>query len=74
MFRTLLAGFALAALTVATLPTTATAQDVMTKESVATLRTAFLADLATMHDKFLGLAQAFPPDKYTWRQIGRAHV
>ena len=69
MFRTLLAGFALAALTVATLPTTATAQDVMTKESVATLRTAFLADLATMHDKFLGLAQAFPPDKYTWRPM-----
>jgi hypothetical protein len=49
--------------------TPARAQDVMTKESAATLKAAFIADLATMHDKFLGLAQAFPQDKYTWRPM-----
>ena len=45
------------------------AQDVMTKDSVASLKTSFVADLDTLHQKFLGLAQAFPPDKYTWRPM-----
>jgi hypothetical protein len=47
----------------------ARAQEVMTKDSVAALKTAFIADLDTLHQKFLGLAQAFPPDKYTWRPM-----
>lgn len=47
----------------------ARAQDVMTKESVASLRASFIADLDTVHQKFLGLAQAFPQDKYTWRPM-----
>ena len=47
----------------------ARAQDVMTKESVASLKASFIADLQTLHDKFLGLAQAFPQDKYTWRPM-----
>jgi hypothetical protein len=47
----------------------ARAQEVMSKESVATLKTAFIADLDAMHQKFLGLANAFPPDKYTWRPM-----
>ncbi len=47
----------------------ARAQDVMTKESVATLKASFTADLDTLHQKFLGLAQAFPQDKYTWRPM-----
>ncbi len=50
-------------------PSTVRAQDVMTKESVATLKTAFAADLAAMQEKFLGLANAFPQDKYTWRPM-----
>lgn len=50
-------------------PSTVRAQDVMTKESVATLKTAFAADLAAMHEKFIGLANAFPQDKYTWRPM-----
>ena len=47
----------------------ARAQDVMTKESVAALKASFIADLDTLHQKFLGLAQAFPQDKYTWRPM-----
>jgi hypothetical protein len=47
----------------------ARAQDVMTKESAATLKTAFAADVEAMHQKFLGLANAFPQDKYTWRPM-----
>src|SRR5207249_6258186 len=45
------------------------AQDVITKESAAALKASFIADLDTLHEKFLGLAQAFPQDKYTWRPM-----
>jgi hypothetical protein len=45
------------------------AQDVMTKESAAALKASFIADLDTMQQKYLGLAEAFPPDKYTWRPM-----
>lgn len=48
---------------------TASAQDAMTKESAAVVKTAFLADLEVMRGKFIGLAQAFPADKYTWRPM-----
>ena len=44
-------------------------QDVMTKESVASLKASFIADLDRVHEKFLGLAQAFPQDKYEWRPM-----
>lgn len=54
---------------VAALPAEARAQDVMTKESVAELKTSFLGDLETMRGKFVGLAQAFPQEKYTWRPM-----
>jgi hypothetical protein len=47
----------------------ARAQDMMTKESAATLKASFIADLDTMQQKFVGLAQAFPQDKYTWRPM-----
>jgi len=50
-------------------PALAGAQEVMTKESVASLKASFAADLDTLHQKFLGLAQAFPQDKYTWRPM-----
>src|SRR5262245_37991068 len=48
---------------------TARAQAALTKESAATVKAAFLADIEVMRGKFLGLAQAFPPDKYTWRPM-----
>ncbi len=60
---------AVAALSLAALPNPVRAQDVMTKESVAALKTSFLADLDVMRGKFLGLADAFPQDKYTWRPM-----
>jgi hypothetical protein len=59
----------LALLAVASRPAPAHAQDTMTKESIAALRTAFIADLDTLKTKFVGLAQAFPQDKYTWRPM-----
>jgi DinB superfamily len=52
-----------------TLAAPARAQDVMTKESAAAVKTAFLGDLEVMRGKFVGLAEAFPPDKYTWRPM-----
>jgi len=33
------------------------------------LRAALIADLQTMRDKFLQLAEAFPQDKYSWRPM-----
>jgi DinB superfamily len=54
---------------VGSVPRAGRAQAPVSKEGVETARTAFLADLAVMHDKFIGLAQAFPEDKYTWRPM-----
>ena len=59
--------YALAGLAVITVSAPARAQDVISKESAAALKASFIADLDNLHSKFLGLAQAFPPDKYTWR-------
>jgi hypothetical protein len=56
-------------MTLVALPTPARAQDVMTKESAAVVKAAYLADLEAMRVKFVGLAQAFPQDKYTWRPM-----
>ena len=64
-----LAVLAAAAAIILGVTTPARAQDVMTKESVAELKTSFIADLNVMKDKFIGLAQAFPQDKYTWRPM-----
>jgi hypothetical protein len=47
----------------------ALAQDAITKESAAAVKAAFVADLDVMKTKFLGLAEAFPQDKYTWRPM-----
>jgi len=53
-----------------TLPSPARAgQDVMTKESAAAVKASFLADIEAMRVKFIGLAEAFPQDKYTWRPM-----
>jgi len=45
------------------------AQEVITKESAAAVKASFLADLETVRGKFVGLANAFPQDKYTWRPM-----
>ena len=68
MFRFLCLTVALSAVLVSA-AAPARAQDVMTKESVASLKASFVADLDTLHQKFLGLAQAFPQDKYSWRPM-----
>jgi hypothetical protein len=60
---------ACAALVVGAIATPASAQDVITKESAAAIKTAFLADLDTVKTKFIGLAEAFPQDKYSWRPM-----
>ena len=67
--RVKLTAIALVALVSAYVPSFAHAQDVLTKESAAALKASFIADLGTLQEKYLGLAQAFPPDKYTWRPM-----
>jgi hypothetical protein len=60
----------LGSLALVTLPTSARAgQDVMTKELASAVKTSFIADIEAMRVKYVGLAQAFPPDKYTWRPM-----
>ena len=66
MKRLILAALGLSLLAV---PAPARAQDVMTKESVVELKASFVADLETMRGKFVGLAEAFPQDKYSWRPM-----
>lgn len=58
-----------AVVVVAFVATPARAQDVMTKESVAELKASFVSDLRVLQGKYVGLAQAFPQDKYTWRPM-----
>ena len=57
---------ALAGLLLAGLPAASTAQD-LTPE--AAVKAAFLADIEVMRGKFLGLAEAFPAETYTWRPM-----
>ncbi len=58
---------ALAALLPAGAPA-ANAQD-LTPESAAAMKAAYLADMEVMRGKYLGLADAFPQDLYTWRPM-----
>ena len=46
----------------------AQAQD-LNAESAAALKAAFMADIEVMRGKFLGLAEAFPAETYTWRPM-----
>ena len=64
----------LAMLSLASLVSLATAspvraQDVINKEGAALVKASFINDLDTLRGKFLGLAEAFPQDKYTWRPM-----
>src|SRR5438067_5100769 len=45
------------------------AQDVINKDAAAIVKASFLGDLETLRGKFVGLAEAFPQDKYTWRPM-----
>ncbi len=58
-----------AVLATAALSAPAHAQDVISKEAAAVLKASFIADLDVMKGKFVGLAEAFPQDKYTWRPM-----
>ncbi len=59
----------LASLTVLALASPGRAQDVMNRDSAAAVKASFLADIEAMRVKFVGLAGAFPQDKYTWRPM-----
>lgn len=67
--RRAMLGLVGAAFAFASLATPAQAQDVITKESAAALKASFIADLDNLKTKFVGLAEAFPQDKYTWRPM-----
>jgi glutathione S-transferase len=41
----------------------------MPKDSAAAVKASFIADLDTLRGKFVGLAEAFPQDKYAWRPM-----
>jgi uncharacterized damage-inducible protein DinB len=56
-------------LALAAVATPARAQDVMSKEAAALVKAAYVADLEAMRVKFVGLAEAIPQDKYTWRPM-----
>jgi hypothetical protein len=59
-----------ASVALAALPSVAGAgQDAAAKESAAAVKAAFIADIDAMRTKFVGLAEAFPQDKYTWRPM-----
>ena len=58
-----------AVMATAALSTPARAQEVISKEAAAALKASFIADLDVMKGKFVGLAEAFPQDKYTWRPM-----
>ena len=59
---------ALAGLLLAALPAAGKAQD-LTPDGAAAVKAAFLADIEVMRGKFLGLAEAFPAETYTWRPM-----
>lgn len=45
------------------------AVDAAVQEAAAASLASFTADLAVMEEKFLGLAEAFPEEAYTWRPM-----
>jgi hypothetical protein len=49
--------------------TPARAQDAVSKDTAAAMKASFLNDLEALRGKFVGLAEAFPQDKYTWRPM-----
>jgi hypothetical protein len=68
-FRHALAAVSAASVVCLAAASPARAQEVMPKESAASVKASFLADLETLRGKFVGLAEAFPQDKYAWRPM-----
>jgi hypothetical protein len=68
VLRKIAATLALAAL-VSLTAVPAHAQDAVSKETAAAVKASVLNDLETLRGKFVGLAEAFPQDKYTWRPM-----
>ena len=68
VIRRALATLSLAAI-VCLAATPARAQDAINKEGAALVKASFLNDLENVRAKFVGLAEAFPQDKYTWRPM-----
>ena len=68
-FRRALATLSLASLVCLAASSPARAQEVTTKDAAAAVKASFVADLETLRGKFVGLAEAFPQDKYTWRPM-----
>src|SRR5215208_6909990 len=67
--RRTLAMLSLASLVCLAAASPARAQDVINKEGAALVKASFVNDLETLRGKFVGLADAFPQDKYTWRPM-----
>jgi DinB superfamily len=68
MFRRAFLVFSITAVVCAGTPARAGAQDTP-KEVAAAIKAGFVADLDELQGKFVGLAEAFPQDKYTWRPM-----
>lgn len=69
VFRHALATLSLSALVVLAASSPARAQDAISKDGAAAVKASFIADLETLHGKFVGIAEAFPQDKYTWKPM-----
>ena len=69
MMRRLVTAVVAAGVMLAVAAPYARAQDVISKEAAAELKASFIRDLDTLRTKFVGLAEAFPQDKYTWRPM-----
>ena len=67
--RRILAMLSLASLVCLATASPVRAQDVINKDGAALVKASFINDLDTLRGKFLGLAEAFPQDKYTWRPM-----
>src|SRR3954447_4332631 len=67
-FRRILATLSFASLICAA-AVPARAQEVINKDAAAVVKASFINDLDTLRTKFVGLAEAFPQDKYTWRPM-----
>src|SRR3954462_6384779 len=65
----LIATLCVAAFVCLALAAPARAQDAVSNEIAAAAKTEFLADLDTLQTKLVGLAEAFPQEKYTWRPM-----
>jgi hypothetical protein len=69
MMRRLVTVLAAAGVMVAAAAPHVRAQEVISKEAATELKASFVRDLDTLRGKFVGLAEAFPQDKYTWRPM-----